>query len=131
MELSPTSFIQIEGTRVQVSANSAAEAKLAIKELKLKKKEFGLLKREITSQQKEIRAEHSHEVATRGSKMRGGGGFGKFVRAIQTISRDSKRANVANSISPLEQRKQEIETVIHSIDSAIVQVEAYLLKHAG
>lgn len=128
MEFSPTTFVSIDGSSIRLNVANPAEAKVALKELKLKKKEYGLLKREIALQQKEVRSAYTNEVATRGSRFMGGGGLGRFVRAVQTISRDSKRAEVANRIAPLEQRSMEIEAVIHAIDSTILQVEAYLLK---
>jgi hypothetical protein len=131
MDLAPTTFIRIEDTTVNVKANTISEAKLALKELKLKKKEYGILKRSVTEQQKAIHAEYTAEVRSRGSMVRGGGGLGKFVRAVQTISRDSKRAQLAADLSPLERQQQYIEAVLRSIDSAILQVEAHILKHGG
>jgi hypothetical protein len=127
MSLTPTTFVKIEGDAVQCIVNNLAEAKIALKELKLKKKEFGIMKREIMTSQKEIRAAYTHEVRSRGSMMRGGGGFGRFVRAIQTISRDSKRSQLAKNLMPLEREKQRIEGMIEAIDSLIVQLEAHLL----
>jgi hypothetical protein len=47
MDLTPSTFVQIEGTTVRYNVNNLAEAKIALKELKLKKKEFALMKREI------------------------------------------------------------------------------------
>jgi hypothetical protein len=129
MELTKTTFVTVENGTVSVTASGPNEAKIALKELKLKKKEFGVLKKEIASNQREIRANHSHEVSTRGSKFQGGGGLGRFIRIIQTLSRDSKRASTANKVEPLEQRKREIDSIINSIESAIIQVEAYLLKN--
>jgi hypothetical protein len=92
VDLTPTTYVQIEGDTVRYNVNNLAEAKIALKELKLKQKEFGLLKREIAVHQKEIRAAYTHEVRKRGSLIRGGGGLGRFVRAMQTASRDSKWA---------------------------------------
>jgi len=129
MELIPTTFVQIVGSTVTVSANSVAEAKLALKELKLKKKEYGLLKRSVNEREKGIRATYTEEVRTQGSMMRGGGGFGRFVRGIQAVSRDGKRSQLANALAPLEAEKQDIEAMLGAIDSAILQVEAHLLKH--
>lgn len=130
MGLSSASYVRIVGTTVSVNANSLAEAKLALKELKLKKKEFGIMKREVNERQKQIRASYTEEVRTRGSMVRGGGGLGKFFRAVQTASRDGKRAQLASALAPLEQEKQRIEAMIRAIDSATIQVESYLLKHS-
>jgi len=129
MELCNTSYVQIAGTTVNVNANSVVEAKLALKELKLKKKEFGLMKRGVNERQKQIRASYTQEVRNRGSMVRGGGGVGKFFRAVQTISRDTKRAQLAAALAPYEQEKQRIESMIQAIDSAIIQVESHLLRH--
>ena len=129
MTFSPTTFVMIDGASVRLNVANPAEARVALKELKLKKKEYGLLKREAALQLKEIRSAYSNEVATRGSKFLGRGSFGRIIRAVQTLSRDSKRAEVANRIAPLEQRIMEIEAIIHTIDSTIVQVEAYLVKN--
>ena len=131
MDFPTTTFVKIEGTKLSVGASSIAEAKIALKELKLMKKQFGLTKREIISKQKEIRADHTHEVRTRGSMVRGGGGLGKFVRLIQSSSRDAKKANLAHTLSPLEKEQQECEAMMHTIDTAILQLQAQLLRHAG
>jgi hypothetical protein len=128
MEITPSNFVTIEGTRVSVNATGLAEAKLALKELKLKKKEFGIQKKLIMTRQKEIRASYTDEVRTRGSMVRGGGGVGKFFRAIQTFSRDNKRAGLAADLAPLEKAKQEVEAMIHTLDHVILQVEAQLLR---
>ncbi len=129
MELANTSYVQIAGTTVNVNVNSLAEAKLALKELKLKKKEFGLQKRGVNERQKKIRASYTEEVRNRGSMIRGGGGVGKLFRVVQTISRDSKRAQLASELAPLEQEKQGIESIIRAIDSAILQVESHILRN--
>ena len=130
MELANTSYVQIVGTNLNVNASSLAEAKIALKELKLKKKEFALEKRSINQRQKEIRASYTSEVRSRGSKVRGGGGVGKFFRAVQTVSRDNKRAQLASDLAPFEQEKQNIEAIIHTIDSAMLQVESYILNES-
>lgn len=124
-------FVQIVGKEIRVNTSTVAEAKFAIKELKLKKKEYSLQKRAVTDKQKEIRAQYTDEVRSRGSMMRGGGGLGKFVRAVQSASRDSKRAQLANALAPYENQKQDIDAILRAIDSAILQVEAAILKHGG
>ena len=121
--------MNIEGVGVSVNATSLPEAKLALKELRLKKKEFGIQKKLILARQQEIRASYTEEVRTRGSIVRGGGGIGKFLRLVQTISRDSKRSRLAVDLAPLEREKQEVENMIHTIDRVILQVEAQLLRY--
>ena len=128
MSLPPTTFVQINGNVIRYSVNNLAEAKIALKELKLIKKEFGMVKRNIMAQQKEIRSSYTHEVRCRGSIMRGGGGFGAFVRVIQTISRDSHRVALANALAPLENERIRIEYRIGVVDSLILRLESQSLS---
>lgn len=100
------SLVKIANTdEIYVTAQSVIEAKAAIKELKLKKKEYALVKKEITQQQKLIRAEYTDKVRRQGSKVRGGGHLGSFVRSLQTYNRDSNRRALADRLAPLEQQK--------------------------
>ncbi len=124
-------FVTItEDGQLLVSAKSIAEAKIAIKELKLKKKEYALIKREISQQQKQIRAEYTDRVRQRGSKFRGGGSIGSFVRTVQTINRDADRRLLAQQLAPLEQKKNVVEAIINAIDQAILQIERYILENS-
>jgi hypothetical protein len=125
------SFVTIDPDGdLRVSARSVAEAKIAIKELKLKKKEYALAKREISQNQKQIRAEYTDSVRQRGSKFRGGGGIGSFVRTVQTISRDADRRSLAQEIAPLEQQKNTVESIINAIDRAILQIEKFIIENS-
>jgi hypothetical protein len=63
--------------------------------------------------------------------MKGAGGLGKFVRAVQSASRDSKRAQLANALAPYEKEKQDTDAMLRAIDSAILQVEAAILNKGG
>jgi hypothetical protein len=125
------SFVTIDSDGdLRVSARSVAEAKIAIKELKLKKKEYALAKREISQTQKQIRAEYTDSVRQRGSKFRGGGGIGSFVRTVQTISRDADRRNLAQELAPLEQQKNAVESMINAIDRATLQIEKIIIENS-
>jgi hypothetical protein len=126
-----SSFVTIiNNSELHVSARSIAEARIAIKELKLKKKEYTLIKREISQNQKQIRAEYTDQVRQRGSKFRGGGSIGSFVRTVQTINRDSQRRTLAQELAPLEQQKNAIESIINKIDQMILQVEKLIIKNS-
>ena len=122
-------LVEIVGTNVRVNTSTLAEAKLAIKELKLRKKEYSLEKRSVNEQMKAIRAQYTQEVRSRGSKMRGSGGLGRFVRGIQTISRDNRRAKLASDLAPYEAKKQNIESMMMAIDSTILKVEAAIISY--
>jgi hypothetical protein len=124
------SFVNIsDNGDLHVSAKSLAEAKIAIKELKLKKREYALVKREISQKQKSVRAEYTNSIRQKGSKFIGGGGLGRLVRTVQTISRDADRRTLAQELAPLEQQKNAIEGIVNSIDQAILQLERYIIKN--
>lgn len=125
------SFVTIDyDGDLRVSARSVAEAKIAIKELKLKKKEYALVKREISQYQKQIRADYTDSVRQRGSKFRGGGGIGSFVRTVQTLSRDADRRSLAQELAPLEQQKNAAESMINAIDRATLQTEKFIIENS-
>ena len=123
-------FVKItDDGKLRISARSVAEAKIAIKELKIKKREYALAKREISQQQKQIRANYTEKVRQRGSKFRGGGSVGRFVRTVQTINRDTDRRILAQELAPLEQQKTAVDVIINAIDQAILQVERFIIEN--
>ena len=126
---SDSSVISYEDGAIRLSVHSVADARIAIKELRLKKRELSLLKREISAQQRELRSAHTQLVSNRGPMMRGGGGFGKVIRAVQSISRSSTRANVANSLAPMESEKLNIDRDMRGIESLILQLENFIAKN--
>lgn len=113
---------------IQVNVQDAGEARLAIKELRVLKKALGVHKRRITDQQKAIRAQYTQKVRLRGSMFRGGRGFGRFLRLMQTAGRDADRAQLAVSLEPFERQKQKIERALNQVDSVITQLEARALR---
>lgn len=124
-------FVSIsEDGRITVSVQSLAEAKIAIKALKLKKKEYALMKRELAQQQKVIRTEYTDKVRQQGSKVRGGGSIGRFVRTVQTINRDADRRTLAQRLAPLEEQKNAVDRIITAIDQTILQLEKYILGNS-
>lgn len=124
-------FVTItDNGELRVSAQSVAEAKIALKELKLRKKEYALVKREISQHHKQIRAEYTDMIRQRGSKFIGGGGIGRLLRTVQTINRDADRRTLAQQLAPLEQKKNGIEAIINAIDQMILQVERYIVENS-
>ncbi|MDA7662966.1 hypothetical protein N8550_03080 [Pirellulaceae bacterium] len=113
---------------ISVYASTAADAKLAVKELRLFKKSFTLEKRQVAARKKSIRAQYTHDTRQRGSKFRGGGAFGRFVRAVQTTVGDSARSQLASALQPLEMESQRIADAITQIDFLIAQVEVQALR---
>ena len=116
-----------DGT-VRMKWDSVDEAKLAIKQLRLKKRELNIQKRSVNAEMKELRLERREQVAQQGSKMRGGGKFGQFVRASQTAGRDHDRRQHVARLAPYEQAKADIDRQITNVDMIIARIEQTLLE---
>ena len=58
----------------------------------------------------------------------GGRGFGRFIRVLQTASRDRKRRGLAEALAPLEDEKARIDRVMLALDQAILKLETYLAE---
>lgn len=127
---SQNNIVKFTDTDLDISLRSVADAKRALKELKLKKKEYALAKRDISQRQKLIRAEYTDTVRRRGSKFRGGGGLGSFIRTVQTFSRDAERSALAQQLAPLERQKNSVDAIINGIDQAILQIESYIVENS-
>lgn len=125
-----SSLVQVDNDRIRASYDSVAEARMAIKELRFRKKEFSLKKRELSAAMKAIRAQYSAEIRNRGGMVRGGGKVGRFVRVVQSASRDSRRAKLAADLAPFEREKFRVEAIINAIDQAIFQIEGYVLRES-
>jgi hypothetical protein len=113
---------------IHVNARTAPEAKLAMKELRLLKKGLALRKRDVTNQQRAIRAQYTDSVRHRGSKLPGLGKFGRFIRVMQTSSRDRARRGLATALEPLEKVKQQIDAGVNALDRSIAETEMFVLS---
>ncbi len=118
-----------ENGSIDVSTNTVTEAKLAIKELRRRKRELGVTKREINEKMREIRAAYTDQVRSRSPMMRGGGGFGRAMRMLQTGSRAGTRQQLARELAPWEVQRATIERHILLVDGVITRMEAQLAAH--
>jgi len=116
---------------LEIHVNNINEAKIALKQLKIKKKEISLEKKQIILQQRAIRAEYTDATRRQGSMMRGGKGFGSFVRSIQTMQRNSAKIALANKIAPLEREKFRYDALLSAIDQGIIKIESYIVQNTN
>ena len=121
-------FIGADGD-YEIAANGVKQAKLAIKELRSFKKEISLEIRKVNANMKQIRGEYTAMVRHRGSVMRGGGKLGKFVRGVQSFSRDAQRSKLASDLAPHEDQKRRLGAFKDLADSVILQIESAILQH--
>ena len=124
-------YIRLVGDNLSCSAKTSDEMKLALKELKLKKKEWVLLKRTLTDKQRDIRAGYTQNNRSRGPMLTGGGGTGKFIRAVQRTSRSSARNRLADDLAPLAKQKQAAEATIRAFDKLVLQIEQKIFSNGA
>jgi hypothetical protein len=79
--------------------------------------------------QQAIRADYTDHLRRQESKVRGGRGFGRFVRGVQTAQRDSARRDLAKKLEALEKNRRQVDAMIAAVDKGVVQIESYLLKN--
>jgi hypothetical protein len=123
-------IVRMRGNKIEISASSVEEAQLALKELSIRKKELALAKRQIMEQERTMRAGYTDQVRRQGSKVRGGGGVGRFIRTVQTGQRDARRSDLAKHLEPLEKRRREVEAQIVTIDKAKLQLDVFITRES-
>lgn len=124
-------FVKFNGNDLVVSHNDLIEAKLAKKELMVLKKLSQVQKREITDQYKSIRADYNQSVGNRSSLalLTGTGKFGTYARAGVRVARANERANMANITQDKNQAVLPWDNIINVFNSAIINVEADIIKY--
>jgi hypothetical protein len=123
-----TTVARFNGSQVEFSVSTKADAKLAIRELRLKKKEFQMQKRDLRAQQKALRANYTHVTRTRMPLVRGRGFFSSFIRLGQANMRSAARAELATDIMPIESEIARIDRRIAGLDSLVMKLEAFILQ---
>ena len=121
-------YISLVGDQLRVQAEGVIEAKLALKELKLKKKELALARKEILQEQRQLRAAYTDQTRQQGPAMRGGGFFGRLMRASQQDSRHAAKQQLAKALAPLENRRNNMDALIQAVEEAMLQVEQYIAR---
>jgi hypothetical protein len=114
------------GNTYSVIVETPEEAKEAKKEIALEKKALINERKGIALQMRSVRSNYTAGVRQRGSKFRGGKGVGRFVRDVQTATRDNIRRQMQNQLSPLEYRLEEIELCLISLEQADYKMDYFL-----
>lgn len=123
MQLREMRYARIDGTEVVVQVQSAAEAKLAIKELKHKKKEIGLIRKKMVREQVSAKRILSREEAAREREKRKRGVFATLRRVSRVFGSKKALPDVEAITMGLEQTDE----ILHNIESCIIQLEGRLL----
>jgi hypothetical protein len=128
MKLSEARFVHIEGTSVGATVNSAAEAKIAIKEIRQKKREFTHIKRGLLREKK-----IAERIANAGRKKgKTSGGF--FTSVLSTASKVVNmagaygKANARMDLARIEEECAQTEEILHNLDTVLIQMEGKLLE---
>lgn len=123
MQLATLRYTTIDGTKVSVHVDSAAEAKEALKELKHRKKELQFAKRGL---QREKAALERASRKPRPSKH----AIGRLWQNVK-----SAHARVSSVVNPpdrtvksIEREMRAIDETIFNLDSCVLQLQGKLLK---
>ena len=128
MELSDTRYIRIDGTSVTASVNTAAEAKIAVKEIRQKKREFMHIKRGLLRQRK---AAERVVSAARKRKPKPAGFLsrvGSTLSKVASIAGARGTASAAMDLPRLERECAATEEILHNLDAVLIQIEGKLLR---
>jgi hypothetical protein len=126
--LSPTRYIQIEGTNVAAAVETIYDAKAALKELRQKKKELNWHKRWLLRRRKTAEARRARAARSKPRKRNWRAKLRAIVDATTAIPRFFTRTNASMDIAKMERECKRIDEMLLSIDSVIIQVEAKLIE---
>jgi hypothetical protein len=121
-------LVSIVDGKIEVSFADETEGKIVLQELRLRRKGYNLRKYAINEQQRALLDTYAAELEQQCEPSPGSGRSSLSIEERARAS-DASRARLAESLAPLEREKQEIEAMLETIESVIVQVEAELLTH--
>lgn len=126
---SATGFIrEYPDGQIRLRVSSEEEARLAMKDLQLFRKKVSLERQGISQEMSSARAARQQSMAHRGPAMRGGGGFGRAVRSLDSMSRSMTRSAHASQLAPLQQQKEQYDAAIRELDGLVNQLEHEMLR---
>lgn len=130
MQLAPMQFSKIDGTAVSVSVQSAAEAKVALKELRHKKRELKFLRSALLRQRKAARAsrpKRKHQLS--GLPLF----FDDLRWAMATLRHGKQTSDQARrklTAPEIERELKGLDETLHNIEGCILQLQGKLLARS-
>lgn len=129
MHLAPTRFIKIDGTAVTATVNSAADAKVAIKEIRQKKREYMHIRRGLIRDRKA--AEKIANASKRNARRKAPEGLlsrvGSALSTVASVAGAYGTASAKMDLPRIEQECSETEEILHNLDTVLIQIEGKLL----
>jgi hypothetical protein len=120
-------LVGIVNGKIDVAFNTEAEGKIALQELRLRKKAYNLRKYALSEQERALLDAYAAE-AEKPPSVSGARGGDEMLDYDLVGSWEANRAKLANDLEPLEMEKRQIDAMLQTIESVIVQVEAEMLK---
>ena len=111
-------------------ANSVAEAQIALEKLESKKEELTLDKKKLTEKESQIRANHAAALENRGNLFQSSENAGRFVRVLQTASRDAAQRNLEHELAPYQEQIRKIEATQSALEEQILEVKSFIQKNS-
>jgi hypothetical protein len=123
-------LVSILGGQIDVTFTNETEGRVVLQELRLRRKAFNLRKYAINEEQRTLLDSYAGELGQQGQPARTPGrSLGASDDQMRALS--ASRARLARGLAPLEREKQQIDGILQTIESVIVQVEAEMLTRDG
>jgi hypothetical protein len=123
-------LVAIVDGKIEVSFDSETEGKVALQELRLRRKAYNLRKYALNEQERALLETYAAALEKQGPSSVSNGKDASLATDL-SAGWTASRTRLARSLAPLEREKLEIEAILQTIESVIVQVEAEMLKRIG
>lgn len=131
MQLSETRFVRIDGTSVSAVVNTAAEARIAVKEIRQKKREYTHIKRGLLRQRKAAEKVANAKQKGKGKGTRKSPGLlsriGSTITTVASLAGAYGDATAKMDLPRIERECAATEEILHNLDTVLIQIEGKLL----
>lgn len=131
MELSLARFITIDGTSVTAKVDTAAQAKIAIKEIRQKKREFAHIKKGLLREKKALERVANANNKKRGKKQKVEGFLSRVGSTLSTVAGMAGAYGTATAkmdLPKIEEECARTDEILHNLDTVLIQMEGKLLR---
>lgn len=130
MQLAPMQFSKIEGTSVSVTVQSAAEAKVALKELRHKKRELKFLRGALVRQRNATRGAHRKQKQEPSGVAMFFDDLRWALASLRHGKQTSDQARRKLTLPEVERELRGLDETLHNIDGCLLQLQGKLLTRS-
>ena len=117
-------------SETNAKTDSVAEAQIVLTELESKREKLALDQKKLIEQEHQIRADHAAELENRENPFQGSENAGRFVRVLQSASREAAQRNLEHKLAPSEEQLRKIEAMQSELEQQISEVKSFILENS-